>query len=246
MMEPFIARIAEDKLGIRLHKADWTGEHPSEPWMKSHFDYVKEIKGGYIPYEIKNYNLNRMSKFEQNPLVMPDSDMGQLIQEAICVNSSQAVLCVLFGGQYFRHYEVVVTDEMKEDLTKRMAVYWGHVVAGTTPEPQTIEECKLLYSQAQEGIVVANRQLEEVAKALKTTKEQIKQLEQQEDELAKFVLRALGNNTTLVSVDNSVLATWNQSKPSKRFDAKLFQQSMPDLYEKFCIEQPGSRRFLVK
>jgi len=32
MMEPFIARIAEDKLGYPLAKADWTGTHPSEPW----------------------------------------------------------------------------------------------------------------------------------------------------------------------------------------------------------------------
>jgi len=40
--------------------------------------------------------------------------------------------------------------------------------------------------------------------------------------------------------------TWKAAKSSKRFSADLFKQAMPDIYEKFVIEQPGSRRFLVK
>ena len=54
------------------------------------------------------------------------------------------------------------------------------------------------------------------------------------------------SNSELVSVDGSILATWKSSKASKRFDGKLFQSAMPDLYEKFVVEAPGSRRFLVK
>jgi len=49
-----------------------------------------------------------------------------------------------------------------------------------------------------------------------------------------------------VTIDGTVLATWKAPKPSKRFDAKLFQSSMPDLYEKFMVEQFSSRRFLLK
>jgi predicted phage-related endonuclease len=247
MMEPFIAKIAEDRLGYPLSKADWTGVHPSEPWMQSHFDYVKEVKGGYIPYEIKNYNLNRMNKFSDDPLILPDADRGQLIQEAICLNASEAHLCVLFGGQYFRHYEMVVTDEMKLDLTKQMAVYWGHVVAGTTPDPQTVQECKLVYPQSNPDVtVMADREIENMAAMLRRTKDQIKQLEDAEEELTAALQRRMQRAEQLVSIDGTILATWKGSKASKRFDPKLFQQSMPDIYEKFCVEQPGSRRFLIK
>jgi predicted phage-related endonuclease len=247
MMEPFIARIAEDKLGYPLAKADWTGTHPTEPWMQSHFDYVKEIKGGYIPYEIKNYNLNRMNKFSDDPLILPDADRGQLIQEAICLNASEAHLCVLFGGQYFRHYEMVVTDEMKLDLTKQMAVYWGHVVAGTTPDPQTVQECKLVYPQSNPDVtVMADREIENMAAMLKRTKEQIKQLEDDADELTAALQKRMQRAEQLVSIDGTILATWKASKASKRFDPKVFQQAMPEMYEKFCFEQPGSRRFLIK
>ncbi len=247
MMEPFIARIAEDKLGIPLAKADWTGSHPTEPWMKSHFDYVKEIKGGYIPFEIKNYNLNRMSKFETEPLIIPDADRGQLIQEAICLNASEAHLCVLFGGQYFRHYEMLVTDEMKEQLTKQMAIFWGHVVAGTTPDPQTAAECKLVYQYSEsDAISWADREAEQTAYQLKNVKAKIKELEAAEEALTVALQRRLGASEQLVTVDGNILCTWKSSKPSKRFSSDLFKSSMPDLYDKYVVEQPGSRRFLIK
>ena len=53
-------------------------------------------------------------------------------------------------------------------------------------------------------------------------------------------------SSELVSFDGKVLATWKNSKGSKRFDAKLFQAQHPDIYEKFVAETAGSRRFLLK
>jgi len=50
----------------------------------------------------------------------------------------------------------------------------------------------------------------------------------------------------LVSVDGTVLATWKSSKASKRFSQELFKNAMPDIFDKFVVEQQGSRRFLVK
>jgi hypothetical protein len=37
-----------------------------------------------------------------------------------------------------------------------------------------------------------------------------------------------------------VLATWKSAKPSIKFDAKLFEQAMPDIYKQFMREVPGS------
>lgn len=247
MMEPFIARIAEDKLGIPLLKADWTGQHPTEPWMQSHFDYVKEVKGGYIPFEIKNYNLSRMSKFEADPVIIPDADRGQLIQEAICLNASEAHLCVLFGGQYFRHYQITVTDEMKEDLTKQMAVFWGHVVAGTTPDPQTVAECKLVYQLSDpNAIVYADREGEQIAYHLKNVKAKIKELEATEHDMTVALQNRMGKAEQLISVSGDILCTWKTSKASKAFSKDLFKQAMPKLYEQYIVETEGTRRFLVK
>jgi hypothetical protein len=43
-----------------------------------------------------------------------------------------------------------------------------------------------------------------------------------------------------------VLATWKNAKTSEKFDSKLFQTAMPEIYEKFVVNVPGSRRFLIK
>jgi hypothetical protein len=53
-------------------------------------------------------------------------------------------------------------------------------------------------------------------------------------------------NANLVTLEGKTLATWKAAKSSMKFDAKLFQQAMPDIYEKFVVETPGSRRFLLK
>jgi hypothetical protein len=141
---------------------------------------------------------------------------------------------------------MTVTDEMKEELTKQMAVFWGHVVAGTTPDPQTVQECKLVYAQQTDSIAWADRDAEQIAAQLKLTKQRIKELEEAEEAMTVAIQNRMRSCGELVTVDGNILATWKESKPTKRFNPKLFQQSQPETYEKFCVEQPGSRRFLVK
>ena len=92
----------------------------------------------------------------------------------------------------------------------------------------------------------ASASVEEACKYLRLIKDEIKALEERKDQFETLVQGYMQDTGTLTSIDGNVLATWKSAKSSKRFDAKLFQQSMPDIYEKFIVEQAGSRRFLVK
>jgi hypothetical protein len=56
----------------------------------------------------------------------------------------------------------------------------------------------------------------------------------------------MGVNSELVAMDGNILATWKTSKGSMKFDQKLFESSMPDVYKSYVRETPGSRRFLLK
>jgi hypothetical protein len=56
----------------------------------------------------------------------------------------------------------------------------------------------------------------------------------------------MGDNAEIQTLDGRTLATWKSAKPSKRFSADLFKSAYPDIYESFVVEQPGSRRFLLK
>jgi len=81
---------------------------------------------------------------------------------------------------------------------------------------------------------------------LANIKKQIKQLEEREEQFQTIVQTYMSDKATLASIDGSVLATWKNAKSSKKFDSKLFQSAMPDIYNQFVVEVPGSRRFLVK
>lgn len=244
VMQPIIGRLAQDKLGIELKDADYALTHPKESWLKSHFDFISA--DGQTLVEAKNYNAGVRNKFDSESGIIPENDMAQLIHEAACHNVENIVLAVLFGGQNFEVFKFTITEAQKDKLIKDMAAFWARVQTKQPLEPTSTTETKLLYRESAPTTITAPASVEQAVIALKTVKEQIKSLEEREEQLAAAIQGFMGVNSELVSYDGKVLATWKSAKASKKFDSKLFQASMPETYEKFVIEVPGSRRFLTK
>jgi predicted phage-related endonuclease len=109
-----------------------------------------------------------------------------------------------------------------------------------------VDAAKKLYPISTTAGVLANAQLEQACQQLKAIKSQIKQFEEAEEKLQVYIQGQMKDAGSLITFDGKVLATWNSAKGSKRFDPKLLQAEMPEVYERYVIEQPGSRRFLVK
>jgi predicted phage-related endonuclease len=243
VMEPVILELAAKKLGSDVKKIDHAISHPKELWLKSHFDGVTPMNE---LVEAKNYNTSVRHKFDADAGMMPPADLAQCVHEACVFGTDTVYLAVLFGGQEFVMIKVNVTEQMKEDLIKDMAVHWAKVVNKTIPDPSSVEEARVIYPHAQTVLKVATSRSEQACVALKQVKGQIKLLEQQEEVLQTLVMSEMGDADSLVDVSGTALVTWKNAKASMRFDAKLFEQMMPDVYKKFVYEAPGSRRFLVK
>lgn len=244
VMQPVIGRLAQDKLKIELKDADYALTHPKETWLKSHFDFISA--DGKTLVEAKNYNANVRNKFDSEANIIPASDMAQLIHESACHNVENIVLAVLFGGQNFEVFQFNITEGQKEQLIKDMAVFWAAVQTKTPLPAETPEQAKLIYAKDSGTSIVAPQPIEKAAEALRYVKEQIKMLEEKEEQLLTALQSHMQWCSELTSFDGRVLATWKNTKPSKKFDAKLLQANMPDLYEKFMVETPGVRRFLLK
>lgn len=245
VMEPVIGRLAQQKLGVELTKIEESLTHAKHPWFKSHFDFAGKQGSKTFLVEAKNYNASVRNKFDVSGLA-PPADVAQLVHEAAVFGVDMVYLAILFGGQEFVLIPFTITDEQKEDLIKQMAVIWGHVQAGTTLPPEDIEQVKLLYPTSTESIKTASASVEQACMALAQIKANIKALEAQEEQYDTLVRGYMQDKDTLTTIDGKVLATWKSSKPSVKFDAKLFQESMPDIYKQFMREMPGSRRFLLK
>lgn len=244
VMQPVIGRLAQDKLKIELKDADYALTHPKEQWLRSHFDFISA--DGQTLVEAKNYNANVRSKFDAEAGIIPPADMAQLIHEAAVHGVQRIVLAVLFGGQNFETFDFTITDAQKESLIKDMAKFWGAVATKQPLDPETPEQAKLIYAQDKGTSIVAPQPIEKAAEALKYVKEQIKLLEEKEEQLLTALQGHMQWSSELTTFDGRVLATWKNTKGSKKFDSKLFQAQMPDLYEKFMVETPGVRRFLLK
>jgi predicted phage-related endonuclease len=196
--------------------------------------------------EAKNYNINTRSLFDPDTNRIPAADYAQLVHEAAVHDVETVYLAVLFGGQEFQTFRFDISENEKSDLIQNMAVFWAHVQTGTTPEAKNVEDTKLLYPQSTDGVTFATQDIENMVHDLKSLKNKIKELETIGDEWETAIRNAIGNNAELRSFDGNTLVTWKSSKASMRFSSDLFKQAMPDIYDKFVIEQPGSRRFLIK
>jgi len=246
VMEPVIGRLAQQKLGVELTKIEESLTHAKHTWFKSHFDFAGKQGGKTFLVEAKNYNANVRNKFDASGLA-PAADIAQLVHEAAVFGVDMVYLAVLFGGQEFVLIPFHITETQKEDLVRQMASIWGHVQAGTTLPPEDLEQVKLLYPQEALGsLKTASASVEQACLALAQVKANIKVLEAQEEQLQTLVAGYMGDSSTLSSIEGQVLATWKNAKPSQRFDSKLFQSAMPDIYDQFVREMPGSRRFLLK
>ncbi len=244
VMQPTIARLASEKLKIELKEADYPLTHPKESWLRSHFDYIS-VSGDTL-VEVKNYDANYRRKFDPETNRIPSADYIQLVHEATVHNVEKIYLAVLFGGNNFETFEFHITEQQKVDFIQQMAVFWGHVVSNTTPQANSVDDAKLVYPSSTEGIVIANQHIENRVSDLKIIKDKIKELETIADQWETEVRNALGDRSELRTFDGNTLVTWRSSKPSMRFSADLLKTSMPDIYEKFVVEQFGSRRFLIK
>jgi predicted phage-related endonuclease len=244
VMQPVIGRLASERLRLNLKDADYMMTHSSEPWLKSHFDFIDE--SGTHLVEAKNYGAHKQRFFDSGANIVPAEDMAQLIHEATVHNVEKITLAVLFGGQNFETFSFTIHEAQKVEFIQDMAKNWAAVATRTPLPAESPEQARALYAVSSPRAAIANSNIEKAAQALKAIKNSIKEYETKEKELQAYLADYMKDCETLQSVDGSILATWKSPKPSMTFDASLFKSSMPDIYNQFVVEKSGSRRFLIK
>ena len=230
---------------IEFKDADYMMTHPKHDFLKSHFDYISD--DGKTLYEIKNLGIHQRKKYGDDGSDQVDIGYrAQCVHEATVHQIENIVLVVCFGGQEIVHYPLTITADMMDAHIQLAAEFWAKIQTRTF-DPETMgDAAKTIYKVDNGSSVIANQQVETLVAELRQLKDQIKQLEKLEEQRVAAIQGFMMESSQLSTFDGSVLATWKAAKPSKRFSADLLKSAMPEVYEKFVVEQPGSRRFLVK
>lgn len=244
-MQPVIAKLFEEATGIGTQELEIAGTHKTEPWLRAHFDF-STADGGLL--EVKNFNAALITKYSEpdEPLKLPEADYIQCLHEATVYDVDHVYFAVLFGGQRFRWWKLEFDSFQKEDFLKRAAAWWAMCVNKTLPSPETPDQARQVFRHDDGMSIIANAQAEQACQHLKGIKEQIKLLEEREAQYTTALQSFMGNKAILETMAGDTLATWKTAKSSKKFDADLLKKAMPNIYDQFCVEKPGSRRFLIK
>ena len=244
LQEP-IMRVAAGRWGWEFKDADYALHHPKHNWLASHFDYISA--DGKTLYEVKNLGVHQRKKYgEDGEELITERYRAQCLHEQVVHGVENVVLVVLFGGQELCHYPQNFTELEREAHIRAMAEFWAQVQTKTYNAETMADAAKDLYKVDDGSELVANAMLETACAQLAMIKAKLKEYEEAEEGLKQMIQGAMGAKATLKSFSGDVLATWKTSKPSKRFSADLLKQALPETYEKFVVEQPGSRRFLIK
>jgi len=241
-LQDVIGREVGHRLKMNLKEADYELTHKQHPWMKSHFDFITEDAKTLV--EVKNYNQAKRNQFDD--AIMPLADRAQCVHEAAVHGVSRIILAVLFGGQELVLFDQTIPEAEMEELIKTEAELWAAIQTKTPPAPSDTESARKLWPNSNGLTMIANKPLEEACSRLKAIKAHLKTLEEEEERLQASIQANMKEVGTLLTFDGRVLATWNQAKGSKRFDVKALQTLMPEVYNRFYLDSPGSRRFLLK
>ena len=245
MQEP-IMRAAAGRWGWEFKDADYTLHHSKHNWMASHFDYISA--DGKTLYEVKNIGIHQRKKYgDDGTEMISEKYRAQCLHEQIVHEGVEnIVLVVLFGGQELCHFPQNFTQLEAEAHIRAMAEFWAQVQTKNWNPTTMADVTKDIYKVDDGGEMVANAALETAIQQLAMIKAKMKEYEEAEEGLKQMIQSAMREKATLKSFSGEILATWKTSKPSKRFSADLLKQALPETYEKFVVEQPGSRRFLIK
>jgi len=245
LQEP-IMRIAAGRWGWEFKDADYTLHHPKHNWMASHFDYISA--DGKTLYEVKNLGLHQRKKYgDDGTEMISEKYRAQCLHEQIVHEGVEnIVLVVLFGGQELCHFPQNFTQLEAEAHIRAMAEFWAQVQTRNWNPVTMADATKDLYKVDDGSDMVANAALELACQQLGQIKAKMKEYEDAEEGLKQMIQAAMQSKATLKAFDGSILATWKNSKSSKKFNAELLKKALPETYEKFVVEQPGSRRFLIK
>lgn len=245
-MQPVILRAVEDRIGQRVRETDEPRVHKTENWLRARTDGV--TSNGII-VEAKNYAGERASKYptENEPEELPLYDLVQVAVELACFDAEVAFFAVLFGGRDFRCYRIDRDPSFEKTVLEKLAAFWGHVQRGQLPPAQSAVDTALLYPRHQEGLIrTATPDLAVAARRLGELKSESKSLDAEIEKLENQIKVHMGAAGVLSTATGETIATWKASADSQAFDSKRFQKDHPEMFDRYQVIRPGSRRFLLK
>jgi len=246
-LEPIVAEHYARRTGQNVRRVNAILQHPDHPWMLANVD--REIVGSpdVQLLECKTTGYHGAKRWEDG---IPDDIKIQVLHQLAVTGQQAADVAVLIAGQAMEIHRIEAIPSAIANLIDLERTFWDYVESDTPPpadgSKSSERALQSLYPQDHGQTVdfTQDEAMSEIFDALKGVRIQIDQASKKKANLENSIKSAMGNASYAKFLNGSI--SWKRAKSSQQFDASSFKTVHPDLHAQFLLEQPGSRRFLVR
>lgn len=130
--------------------------------------------------------------------------------------------------------KVDFNQEIANSISEKVTNFWvNNVLAGVEPEPQTYEDCMLLYQYPSEDPPLeATPELLAVIQEYESYKAD-ERIAAAKAEALKDQIACVIRNSTIINFDGKEIATYKMQL-TNRLDTQLLKSEMPNIWEQYC------------
>ena len=243
-LEPVVRQWFSDLTGKNVSTDERLLIHQNIPHMAASID--GRVVSDNAVFEAKTAGWTK-GWGEDGENIIPDYYLCQVAHYMAVTDCERAYVAVLISGNDFRWYTIERDMRLEETIIKMEKDFWDLVKSKTPPAPRTSDEIISLYGyESDSDPITSNFKVEHALSDLRSTKIAIKEAQEKQKELEETIKIYMGKHNTLANKDGKILASWNPTKPSRRFDSKVFKEDQPELYGQYLSETKPQRRFLIK
>lgn len=256
--EDGVARLFEKETGLKVRddtRGDWQFVNEEQPWMSCSPDRLYWLDGEGDPTDYTSQGLLEC----KTTVVDPEEERNKwMLQSWYCQVQWQLMVaemddahlcCAVFGYDrktITRHWRAdpAFQGKLKEIVSR---FWFDNVQKGVPPLPRKREDVDSLFPVEVKGkTVTADDGILSTYNDLKAVRDNLRMLTERETELRDRLILSMKDAEAIVDSEGSAICTYKASRVSRRFDTDAFKVANPELYEKYCKEVEGSRRFLLK
>ena len=258
-VEPFVALEYERITGLHTAEHALPLFHSEHEFMYGHIDRFVMPQAG-MPAVVDGIVLtetlleckttsvfNKDDWGEEGSDQVPNAYLLQCAWYMAITGCARADIAVLIGNQDFRLYRIHRDEKLENLMIEQAQRFWfEHVLAGVPPQPQTVNDVRLLFPQEEQGKALeATPDVVDALQQLVELQNTSKALEEKAEAIKTKIMQTMGQAERL-SYNGQVLATWKSPKPTQRIDTQAIKTRYPDIAKECALITPASRRFVVK
>lgn len=274
-LESFVATEYGKRSGNKVQRVNQIIKHPQHAWMLANIDRAVVADGsrarldkdgkltgikGLLECKTASAYLEREWSDGSAPLAY----VAQCQWYMAVAGAEWCDLAVLIGGQKYVCHRIERDEVIIQAVIEAGRQFWfNNVIADSPPAPRTPEETLALFPRnTADDLVVASDDVMHAIEAYQILKQKAKSVDDEMATVKTAIQSFIGRHSGVCDPQGSPLATWKQSKASKKTNwkeaaaeikAELIDAGHEDLAEivrdiinAHTTEQPGARPLIIK